>query len=184
MIIFGISLGAWILFEIWVFLRDRAKESGAARAEARRSITILAIAVALAMNVPGIAPMFDVHTGFAVVFTCGIALVWAGMLFRFWCIQTLGKLFSPRLLLQEGHDLVTTGPYRFIRNPSYTGGLITMVGLGISLGNGLSVAIVLLAALIVYVRRIGAEEKMLAAEFGARYEEYKKRSWALIPFVW
>lgn len=184
LLVFGISLGAWLLFEIWVFLRDRGKEKGGSGAEARRSIAAFAIAVALAMNVPGIAPMLDVQRGFAVYFWTGIALVWVGMGLRFWSIQVLGRLFSPRLVVQKGHELITAGPYRVLRNPSYSGGLMTMIGLGLSLGNGLSLATLLLAGLVVYVLRIRAEEKMLLQAFGARYEEYKKSTWALIPFVW
>jgi protein-S-isoprenylcysteine O-methyltransferase len=182
--IFGISLGAWILLEVWVFFRDRGSAGDAASGEARRTISILAIAVALAMNVPGIAPMLDVHKNYAVYFFCGIAFVWLGMLLRLWCIRTLGKFFSPRLVLQEGHQLITTGPYRFLRNPAYTGGLLTIIGLGVSLGNGASVALLLAAALAVYIPRIRAEEKMLAGAFEARFEAYKKGTWALIPFVW
>jgi protein-S-isoprenylcysteine O-methyltransferase len=182
--VFGISLGAWLLFEIWVFLRDRGKEKGEAAVGARRSIAALAIAIALAMNIPGIAPMFDVQRNFAIYFWAGILLVWAGMLFRFWAVRVLGMFFSTRLVIQQGHELITAGPYRWIRNPSYTGGLITLIGLGISLGNGLSFATLLLTGLLVYVWRIRAEEKMLVQAFGARYEEYKKKTWALIPFVW
>jgi protein-S-isoprenylcysteine O-methyltransferase len=59
-----------------------------------------------------------------------------------------------------------------------------MCGLGISLGNGLSLAILLLTGLIVYLGRIKSEERMLAQAFGSAYEAYKKRTWALIPFVW
>jgi protein-S-isoprenylcysteine O-methyltransferase len=181
--IFSISLGAWLLFEIWVFLRDRVKEGGGA-AEARRNIIVLAVAIALAMNVPGIAPMLDVHTHYSIVFWAGIALVWAGMLLRLWAVRVLGRFFSPRLVVQQGHELITEGPYRVLRNPAYTGGLITLMGLGLSLGNGLSVAMLIIAGLAVYVSRIKVEEGMLAQAFGARYEEYKKRTWALIPFVW
>jgi protein-S-isoprenylcysteine O-methyltransferase len=182
--IFGISLAAWILFEIWVFLRDRGQKEGAAPQGARRSIAALAIAIALAMNVPGIAPGLDVRRNFQVYFYAGIALVWAGMLFRFWCIQTLGRFFSTRLLVQEQHELVTAGPYRLLRHPSYTAALITLIGFGLSLGNGLSLAILLLTGFAVYVWRIGSEEQMLAQAFGARYLEYKKKTWALIPLVW
>ena len=183
--IFGISLGAWLLFEIWVFLRDRRMErGGAAAAEARRTIAVLAIAIALAMNIPGIAPMLDVHKYFSIVFWAGIALVWAGMLLRFWAIRVLGSLFSTRLVIQQSHELIAEGPYRVLRHPSYTGGLTTIMGLGLSLGNGLSLAILLLAGLAVYVTRVKAEEKMLSEAFGARYADYKKKTWALIPFVW
>jgi len=183
--IFSISLGAWLLFEIWVFLRDRGKDKGgAAAAEARRNITVLAVAIALAMNVPGIAPMLDVHSNFAVYFWAGIALVWAGMFLRLWALRLLGRFFSTRLVIQQDHELITEGPYRLLRNPAYTGGLTTLLGLGLSLGNGLSLAVLLIAGLVVYVLRVKAEERMLGQAFGARYEEYKKRTWALIPFVW
>src|SRR5512142_3046937 len=96
--IFGISLGAWLLFEVWTFLRDRGKDRGPATGAERRSVTALAIAIALAMNVPG---------NFPLSLFSGIALVWARMVFRLWCIQTLGRLFSTRLVIQQGHDLVT-----------------------------------------------------------------------------
>jgi len=182
--IFGISLGAWLLFEFWEFLRDRGKEQGHAAAEARWTVAAFAIAVAVAMNIPGVAPRFDVRANFGACFAFGITLVWAGMLFRWWCIQTLGKFFSAQLVAKQKHQLITSGPYRFLRNPSYTGGLISMIGLGISLGNGLSLATMLLTGLVVYVRRIKVEERTLAREFGEKYEEYKRRSWALIPFVW
>ncbi len=182
--VFGISLGAWLLFEIWVLLRDRGKGINAARAEALRTFAALAIAIALAMNVPGIAPQFDVHRNFPVYFFTGIALVWIGMLYRLWSVRTLGAFFSPRLLIQKSHNLITEGPYRFLRNPSYAAALIMMSGLGISLGNGLSLAILLVTGLIVYLGRIKSEEKMLLEAFGRTYAAYKKRSWALIPFVW
>jgi protein-S-isoprenylcysteine O-methyltransferase Ste14 len=182
--IFGISLGAWMLFEIWVFLRDRGQGKAVASKGGRGVIIALAIAISLAMNVPGIAPMLDVRRNFEVYFYGGIALVWAGLLFRFWSIQTLGKLFSTRLVIQERHALITKGPYRVLRNPSYTGGLMTMIGFGLSLGNGLSLAILLVTGLVVYVLRIRTEEEMLGDAFGEEYEEYKKRTWRLIPFVW
>ena len=191
--IFGISLAAWLLFEIWVFLRDRGKDRGAALApgagsarasEARRTFAILAIAVALAMNVPGLFPMFDVRANYAVYFWIGIALIWAGILLRMWCVRVLGRFFNTSLVIQEGHGLVTSGPYRFIRNPSYAAGLITMSGLGIALGNGISLLLLVVTALLVYVPRIRAEEKMLQQAFGSAFDEYRQRSWALIPFVW
>ncbi len=182
-IVFFISLGAWLLFEIWVFLRDRGRESSAGR-EGFWSLAALAIAIALAMNVPGIAPMFDVTRDFERYFFIGIGLVWAGLLFRFWAVRTLGVYFSPRLAVQSGQKMITTGPYRFLRHPSYTGALITLSGLGVSLGNGISLALLLATGLVVYALRIKKEEQMLEQAFGAKYEAYKKKTWAVIPFVW
>jgi protein-S-isoprenylcysteine O-methyltransferase Ste14 len=59
-----------------------------------------------------------------------------------------------------------------------------MSGLGIALGNGISLALLVVTALLVYVPRIRAEEEMLQQAFGDAFDEYKKRSWALVPFVW
>lgn len=181
--VFFISLGAWLLFEIWVFLRDRGRISSPGR-EGFWSLAALAIAIALAMNVPGIAPMFDVRQNFERIFSIGIALVWAGLLFRFWAVRTLGAAFSTRLVVQPGQEMITTGPYRFLRHPSYTGALMTLSGLGVSLGNGISLALLLLTGLAIYALRIKKEEEMLADSLGAQYEAYKKKTWAVIPFVW
>ena len=117
-------------------------------------------------------------------FVFGILLIWAGILFRFWSIRTLGNLISTRLVIQERHALITTGPYKYIRNPSYTGALITFMGFGLGTGNWLSAAVFLCAGLLAYARRIRTEESMLLEQFGGEFEEYKKRTWALIPFVW
>lgn len=182
--IFGISLAAWLLFEIWVFLRERGKEAGTRPADSRRGIVILALAVALAMNVPGLFPTFDVRANYANYFRIGILLIWAGILLRLWCVRVLGRFFNTSLVLQEKHALVTSGPYRFIRHPSYAAGFLIMSGLGIALGNGISLLLLIAAALLVYVPRIRAEEGMLQQAFGGAFEEYKKRSWRLVPFVW
>jgi len=128
--------------------------------------------------------MFNIQSHFAVYFVFGIVLIWAGILFRFWSIQTLGNFFSTRLIIQESHELITTGPYKYLRNPSYTGALTTFIGFGFGIGNWLSTAVLLFTALITYAWRIRVEDKMLLERFGQTYEDYKKRTWALIPFVW
>jgi protein-S-isoprenylcysteine O-methyltransferase Ste14 len=80
--------------------------------------------------------------------------------------------------------LITGGPYTYLRNPSYTGALITLVGFGFGAGNWLSIIILLAAGLAVYTRRIAVEEQALREQFGKTYEDYRKRTWALIPFIW
>jgi protein-S-isoprenylcysteine O-methyltransferase len=181
--VFFITLGAWLLFEAWLFLREGGGGKPAAT-EARRTITALAIAVALAMNAPGLAPMLDVRHNFAFFFWSGIAVAWWGLLFRIWAVRTLGRYFSTQLVVQPGHELITSGPYQTLRHPSYTGGLMILSGLGVSLGNGLSLAILLGTGLVVYGLRIRREERMLAQALGARYEAFRKHTWAVIPFVW
>jgi protein-S-isoprenylcysteine O-methyltransferase Ste14 len=183
-IVFTASFWGWCLFEIWVFSRDLGKKMRDSRGGGGWIIITLAIAITLGLNMPNIAPMFNIRSYFAVYFVLGIVLIWGGILFRFWSIQTLGNFFSTKLVIQERHELITTGPYRYIRNPSYTGALITFIGFGLGTGNWLSPAVFLCAGLLAYARRIRIEESMLLAQFGGKFEEYKKRTRALIPFVW
>jgi protein-S-isoprenylcysteine O-methyltransferase len=183
-IVLTISFCCWLGFEIWVFSRDRGKEKRGSRGSGLWVIISLVIGITFGLNMPGLAPMFNIQSHFAVYFVFGIVLIWAGMLFRLWSIQTLGNLFSTRLIIQERHELITKGPYKYLRNPSYTGALITFVGFGFGVGNWLSATVLLFTALITYAWRIRVEERMLLEAFGRAYEDYKKRTWALIPFVW
>ncbi len=183
-VVFTISFCCWLGFELWVFSRDRGKARRASRGNGLPVVLGLVIGITLAMNMPKIAPVFDIRDHFPVYFVLGILLIWAGILFRFWSIQTLGRFFSTRLVIQDRHELVTTGPYKYLRNPSYTAALMTFIGFGLGLGNWLSIAALLFTGLITYAWRIRAEDRMLLDEFGPTYEEYKKRTWALIPFLW
>lgn len=183
-IVFTLSFWCWLLFELWVFSRDRGKEKRDSRGSGLMVILALMIGITLGLNMPQLAPGFDIRDHFIVYFILGIALIWAGILFRFWSIQTLGRLFSTSLVIQESHQLITKGPYKYLRNPSYTGALMTFIGFGLGVGNWLSLFVMLLAGLVAYVWRIRVEEKMLAEQFGPTFEEYKKRTWALIPFIW
>ncbi len=182
--VFAVSFWAWFLFEIWVFARDRGKAQGRSVPGARWMLVAIVVAVTLAVNLPVLAPGFDLRSLFPPVFVAGIVLAWAGIVFRFWAIRTLGDLFSTRLMIQEGHALITRGPYKYVRNPSYTGALLTFVGIGMGIGNWLSLSTLVLMTLIAYILRIRTEDRMLQEAFGQEYAEYQKTTWALIPFIW
>jgi protein-S-isoprenylcysteine O-methyltransferase Ste14 len=183
-IAFSISFWSWLLFEIWVFSRDRGKGRRDAHGNGRWVLLALAIGIIVGLNMPAVAPMLNIQGSVTACFIFGIGLMWAGILFRFCSIQTLGKYFSTRLVIQERHELITTGPYRYLRNPSYTGALVTFLGMGLAAANWLSAIILLFTGLISYVWRIKVEDRMLLEQFGRTYEDYKRRTWALIPFVW
>jgi len=61
--------------------------------------------------------------------TVGMVLVVAGGLWRIWCFRTMGRLFTAAVVVQEGHKLVKTGPYGFVRHPSYTGLFAACLGM-------------------------------------------------------
>ena len=185
-IIFIVSFLFWLIFEIWLFSRDRGtvKKNSLDRGSRSWVIIALVIGIVLGFNMPSIAPMFNVQNHSAIFFTLGITLIWVGILFRYWAIRTLGKFFRTRLVIQEHHELITNGLYKYLRHPSYTGAIITLIGFGFGVGNWLSIAVLITIGLPAYIWRIRVEERMLFRQFGKAYEVYKKRTWHLIPFIW
>jgi protein-S-isoprenylcysteine O-methyltransferase Ste14 len=65
-------------------------------------------------------------------FYAGIAVMLAGIVVRQWSIAILGRYFSGVIGVQEGQKVVESGPYRFVRHPSYTGALLIEVGIGLA----------------------------------------------------
>jgi protein-S-isoprenylcysteine O-methyltransferase Ste14 len=118
------------------------------------------------------------------VFVIGIGLMWVGMLLRIWAIRTLGQFFRSVVMIQRDHALVTRGPYRLLRHPSYAGALLTGVGAGVVVGNWFSLAAFVILPLIGYLRRIRIEEAALAEGLGEAYQHYAAASRRLVPFVW
>ncbi len=183
-IAYTISFWSWFLFEMWVFYRDRRLAAQTPRGSPRWHTLAIVLAISVAVNIPLFFRSFDIQGAFAPYFILALVLIWAGLLFRFWAIQTLGSLFSTRLVIQQQHELITRGPYTHLRNPSYTGAVVTFAGIGLGTGNLLSLAFLLIAVAILYVMRIRVEDRLLGEAFGEAYAAYKKRSWALIPYVW
>jgi protein-S-isoprenylcysteine O-methyltransferase len=185
--ILTVSYWCWILFEIYLILRDRGAAKSDSQDRGTRSWNIISIAIGIVLgifSVPYLVPQLAIRDNITAFFTFGITLVWAGILFRFWAVRTLGKFFRTKVIIQEEHMLVSTGPYRYLRHPSYTGILITLLGFGFGVGNWLSLIVLLVAGFVAFERRISVEDAALAERFGKEYEEYRKRRKALIPFIW
>lgn len=119
----------------------------------------------------------------AVIFWLGVALMALGALFRWYAIRVLGKFFSRDVAVSAEQVVVERGPYRYIRHPSYTGSLISFLGLGLALGNWLSIAAVMGCVIAGYAYRVRVEERALAEELGQPYVNYMQRTRRFIPFV-
>lgn len=114
----------------------------------------------------------------------GLAVFGFGVLLRGYAINHLGRFFTVNVAIAEDHRLVDTGPYKWLRHPSYTGWLIAITGLGLCLGNGVSLAILTAATLGLILWRIGLEEKVLRAAFGEAYAAYAAKTWRLVPLLY
>ena len=107
-----------------------------------------------------------------------------GIALRVWAVRTLGPRFRTVVMIDDDHQLITTGPYRLLRHPSYAGSVLTLAGIGVALGNGLSLLLAVFGALIGFTRRIQIEEAALQTRFGTAYTAWAQRTWRLVPFMW
>ena len=112
----------------------------------------------------------------------GVALVLIGGAIRQWAILTLGKFFTDRARVIDGHQLVQRGPYRLVRHPAYTGLALVFLGFPLALGSVPGVAIALLFAPIALYLRVRVEEELLTEYFGFVWEEYAARTPRLLPW--
>lgn len=113
----------------------------------------------------------------------GVAATGAGIAVRQWSIATLGRSFTGHVQVHADQTVVSTGPYRWLRHPSYAGQWLEMIGVGLATGNSLSAAICATLPLVGITRRISGEERELSALL-AGYADYTEGKPRLIPFVW
>jgi protein-S-isoprenylcysteine O-methyltransferase Ste14 len=117
-----------------------------------------------------------------VVDSIGLTICITGWVFFVWARQNLGRNWSGNVSIQEGQELITSGPYRYLRHPMYSGGLVACIGSAIVVGGLFIFLLVLLTP--VFVWRTSAEDTLMEQQFPREYPAYKKRTKALIPFVW
>jgi protein-S-isoprenylcysteine O-methyltransferase len=125
---------------------------------------------------------FQFSQRFLIMFA--LSLMVSGLAIRWAAILTLGKFFTVDVAIHSEHSLVQTGLYRIVRHPSYTGLLITFLGLAITFGNWLSIVSLMAPVLSAVINRIVKEERTLHAALGEPYAVYCQRTKRLIPWLY
>lgn len=113
----------------------------------------------------------------------GVALFVSGAALRWYAIFYLGRYFTVDVRIAENQRVIDTGPYRFVRHPSYTGVLLEFLGFALCIGNAWSM-LLLAPVVIVFWYRIRVEERALAQGLGEAYTSYQRRTKRLIPFIY
>jgi len=128
----------------------------------------------------GAKPMWSV--GLAAAYTLA-GLTFAGLLFASWARWHMGRLWSGAITRKQGHYIVDTGPYAIVRHPIYTG--LIAATLTSAIANATAAALVgFVLVTLGFWLKAGAEERFLAAEFGAeRYSICQRRVPMLVPFA-
>ena len=113
----------------------------------------------------------------------GIGLTWLGATVAVWARYCIGEFWSARVTLKEGHQLIRSGPYAFVRHPIYTGILLATIGTAVVVGEwrGIGAVVLLLAA---HSGKALREESLLTREFGEEYANYRRTTGFLFPRLW
>lgn len=118
-----------------------------------------------------------------VAFYLGTGLLVVGSFLRRWCWRALGTYFTGNVTVAQDQPVIDRGPYRWVRHPSYTAGIVMLVSIGIALGNWASVALLLFETWLIYTYRVRVEEKAMLATLGEPYRTYMARTKRFVPFV-
>jgi protein-S-isoprenylcysteine O-methyltransferase Ste14 len=179
-----LTLAAWAVLELGLRVRERVQgKGGAARDRATRVLIAVTLATATALaavtassaTAPRIAGPYR---------AAGLIVMWLGLAIRVWAIASLGRGFRTTVEVDPGQAVVSTGPYRWVRHPSYSGLLLIATGCGLAAGNWLALAICVTLPLPALLRRIDVEEAELTRVLGDRYRAYKTQTKRLIPGLW
>jgi protein-S-isoprenylcysteine O-methyltransferase Ste14 len=180
--IFTAVVAIWVVSEISVAIAKRSR--GGSTRKDRGSLMLLWIVITIAAFAGGtIASSVPAGRMPRGAFWIGIALIVLGIIVRAIAIATLWRYFTVDVAIASGHELIERGMYRFIRHPSYTGSLLSFLGLGIAMRNWISFAVVVIATFLALSYRVRVEEAALIEHFGDRYREYMKRTKRFIPGV-
>jgi protein-S-isoprenylcysteine O-methyltransferase Ste14 len=184
-LIFWAAFASWILPEVIAWKVRRSADSRKARD--RGSLMLIAVlwwmGIATNFALSLLLPQASLSCNRTALFFAGICLMFLGIALRWYSAAVLGKYFTFDVAIENGQVLIEVGPYRYIRHPSYSGALLTLLGFGLTLGNWAGLAASLSCMWIAYAYRIRIEEAALVSALGETYKQYRKRTWRLVPFV-
>jgi protein-S-isoprenylcysteine O-methyltransferase Ste14 len=182
-----IAVLAWGMIELSAFSQGQERRKGATRIR-ERSFWLAAIVCTGAVNVvlyaaPRVVPAATIRHG-AAAFAVGMVALLGGIALRGWSFKALSECFTFTVKVSSDQPVVSTGPYRLLRHPSYTGMLLACAGIGLASANWVGLAGLVLLPLALILWRIHTEEKALLATLGDRYRAYALQHRRLVPLVW
>jgi protein-S-isoprenylcysteine O-methyltransferase Ste14 len=117
------------------------------------------------------------------IFAVGLSTLILGSLLRRYCFRTLGQYFTGDVRARSDQPVIRTGPYRLVRHPSYTAGIMMFVGIGLALGSWFSFVLLTIAAIATYAYRVTIEERALLNTIGESYRDYMRETKRFVPHI-
>jgi protein-S-isoprenylcysteine O-methyltransferase Ste14 len=181
-----VTIGWLLFFGYWWISAIGVKKNVRGRSWGREvGVRLLVIAAIIVVaRRPGSQEFLRKQTPPAIGSTqgaAGLIVCYAGFAFAVWARRHLGRNWGMPMTFKQGHEMVTTGPYRYVRHPIYTGMMLAILGSAVVAGWPWLVVFLAMVVYCVYSAR--TEERLMLEHFSEPYAEYKKRTKAFIPFV-
>lgn len=183
--LYTFEIGWLALAAIFIFRRKRSRDK--TEKTDRASITgivLQTLALALVWSMPRRRYMSILPFGLWFQFLTSvlvIVLVTVSLWTMSAAVRALGKQWSLQARVLEDHSLVREGPYRFVRHPIYTGMLGMVIAAGLVWSHWIGFVVSILFFVIGTTIRVRSEEKLLREQFGAEFDDYKRKVPAVIP---
>lgn len=184
--VFFILLWVWTASEVLLLLAKRTSARGGAKKDRGSLLVIwpvIFVSIWCAIWYGDTRPR-TMFGGAHWLMTLALALMVAGLVFRWVAIITLWRSFSVNVAILPTQTVHKTGLYRLVRHPSYTGMVVSFVAIGIAERNWGSLAIMLIFPTAALLYRIHVEERALTEAFGAEYVEYSRVTKRLVPGIY
>ena len=184
-----VSAVTWGAMELCLIWRDQARRMGRTyRDQGTRSLiiaSVLAGFVISAFLAKAVAAYPLLHIpGEPWTAGAGLALAWSGIAIRYRAVVELGESFRTTVEVEDGQTVVSTGPYKLIRHPSYTGLLLAAAGFGLAGYSWPGLIVCVLLPLSAMLQRIRVEESELVEVLGDPYQAYRRQTKRLVPGLW
>ena len=185
-ILWPVFFYAWLASEIYIAIATRTRH-GSGKVRDRGTMLLLWVVIFSSItlgswfaethdsNLPG--GTVWVKPAALVILVAGLALRWAAVL-------TLGKSFSSNVAVHATQKIMRTGPYRWMRHPSYTGLLLCIFAVALRTRNWISLLVIFVPITAALIYRIHIEEIVLHEHFGEEYSGYCRETKRLIPGVY
>lgn len=168
--------------------RRRPVESSATRRDRGSKLAIVgtvAIGVVVATSVQQVPALTIGGPSTAVVLTVtAVVLLLVATAGRLWAVRTLGRWFTTDVRTDTGQPVIDSGPYRWVRHPSYTAAMLALLAVGLTFDNWVSLAALVALPLVGFGVRIRVEERALIGALGEPYRDYARTHRRLVPGIW
>jgi protein-S-isoprenylcysteine O-methyltransferase Ste14 len=183
-ILFFVSVFLFFGMEIYLGSKQKKDLDDSLDSESLKRITLfrnISFATAIATT---FFPIMSIPGSRSAHLLAGAIFILTGTIIRTWAILTLGQYFTSVVSTQPDQKLITSGPYKFIRHPGYSGGLLFYIGIGTATGSIPGLAVIIALLFYGIDQRIKVEEPVMISLLGEEYIEYMKRTGKLIPFLY